>query len=92
MEIERKKVDEDSNEKNGRKCRCSVTNKAIFQIECIVAVHIHAIHLIFHRVEGDLQRREYALKYGSKYNPDVLHNQLLLLHVVPAICKKNRET
>ena len=90
--IGRKEVEEDISEKKGRKCRCSVTNEAIFQMECIITVHINAIHLLYHIVEGDLQRREYALKYGSKYNPDVLHNQLLLLHVVPAICKKNRET
>ena len=90
-----KEVDEGISEKNGRresKSRYSVRHEAIFQMECIITVHINAIHLLYHIVEGDLQRREYALKYGSKYNPDVLHNQLLLLHVVPAICKKNRET
>ena len=61
VEIGWKEVDEDSNEKNGRKCRCSVTNEAIFQMECIITVHINAIHLLYHIVEGDLQRREYAL-------------------------------
>ena len=40
-----KEVDEDSNEK-GRKCRCSVTNEAIFKMGCIVITHIHAIHLL----------------------------------------------
>ena len=92
VEIGWKEVYEGSNEKKGRKCRCSVTNEAIFQIEHIVAVHIHAIHLIYHRVEGDLQRREYAQQYGSEYNPAVLHNQRILLPVVVATCKKNRET
>ena len=69
-----------------------MTNKAIFQIEHIVAVHIHAIHLIYHRVEGDLQRREYALQYGLKYNVAVLYKQLLHLPVAVATCKKDRET
>ena len=41
-----KEVGEDSNEKKGRKCRCSVTNKAIFKMGCIVITHIHAIHLL----------------------------------------------
>ena len=50
----RKEVDKDNNEKNGRKCRCSVTNEAIFQMKYIVSVHIHAIHLLYHRTEGDL--------------------------------------
>ena len=58
VEIGWKEVDEDSNEKKGRKCRCSVTNEAIFQMEYIIVTHIHAIHLLYHRVEGDLQRRE----------------------------------
>ena len=58
VEIGWKEVDEDSNEKNGRKCRCSVTNEAIFKMGCIVITHIHAIHLLYHRAEGDLQRRE----------------------------------
>ena len=31
-------------------------------------------------------------QYGSEYNPAVLHNQLLLLPVVVATCKKDRET
>ena len=92
VEIGWKEVGEDSNEKKGRKCRCSVTNEAIFQIEHIVAVHIHAIHLLYHRTEGDLQKREYAQQYGSEYNPAVLHNQLLHLPVAVAICKKDRET
>ena len=65
-----------------------MTNEAIFQMECIVTVHTHAIHLLYHRAEGDLQRREYALQYGLKYNVAVLHNQLLHLPVVVAFCKK----
>ena len=92
VEIGWKEVDEDSNEKKGRKCRCSVTNEAIFQMKYIVSVHIHAIHPLYHRAEGDLQRREYAQQYGSEYNAAVLHNQLLLLPVVVATCKKDRET
>ena len=87
-----KEVGEDSNEKKGRKCRCSVTNKAIFQMGCIVITHIHAIHLLYHRAEGDLQRREYAQQYGSEYNAAVLYKQLLHLPVAVAICKKDRET
>ena len=59
VEIGRKEVYEDSNEKNGRKCRCSVRNEAIFEMEYIIVTHIHAIHLLYHRAEGDLQRREY---------------------------------
>ena len=62
--IEWKKVDKGISEKNGmkcRQCRCSVTNEAIFQIQHIVVNHTHAIHLLYHRVEGDLHRREYAL-------------------------------
>ena len=54
MEIERKKVDEDSNEKNGRKCRFIVRNETISQMKYIISVHIHAIHLLYHRAEGDL--------------------------------------
>ena len=92
VEIGWKEVDEDSNEKKGRKCRCSVTNEAIFKMGCIVITHIHAIHLLYHRAEGDLQKREYAQQYGSEYNPAVLHNQLLHLPVVAAICKKGTET
>ena len=46
VEIGWKEVDEDSNEKKGRKCRCSVTNEAIFKMGCIVITHIHAIHLL----------------------------------------------
>ena len=92
VEIGWKEVDEDSNEKKGRKCRCSVTNEAIFKMGCIVITHIHAIHLLYHRAEGDLQRREYAHQYGSEYNSAVLHNQLLHLPVVAAICKKDRKT
>ena len=91
MGIGRNEVDEDSNEK-GRKCRCSVTNKAIFKMKYIVAVHIHAIHLLYHRAEGELQKREYAQQYGSEYNPAVLHNHLLHLPAVVAICKKDRKT
>ena len=91
VEIGWKEVDEDSNE-NGRKCRCSVTNEAIFKMGCIVITHIHAIHLLYHRVEGDLQRRDYALQYGLKYNVAVLYKQLLHLPVAVATCKKDRET
>ena len=90
--IGRNEVGEDSNEKKGRKCRCSVTNEAIFKMGCIVITHIHAIHLLYHRAEGDLQKREYAQQYGSEYNPAVLHNQRILLPVVVATCKKDRET
>ena len=54
MGIGWKKIDEDSNEKNGRKCRFIVRNEAISQMEYIVPVHIHAIHLLYHRAEGDL--------------------------------------
>ena len=88
-------VDEDSNEKKGRKCsqcRWLVINEAIFQMEFTVTVHFHAIHLLYHRTEGDLQRREYAQQYGSEYNVAVLYKQLLHLPVVTAICKKDRET
>ena len=92
VEIGWKEVEEDNNEKNGRKCRCSVTNEAIFKMGCIVITHIHAIHLLYHRAEGDLQKREYAQQYGSEYNPAVLHNQRILLPVVVATCKKDRET
>ena len=95
VEIGWKEVDEDSNEKKGRKCsqcRWLVINEAIFQMEFTVTVHIHAIHLLYHRAEGDLQRREYAHQYGSEYNSAVLHNQLLHLPVVAAICKKDRKT
>ena len=92
VEIGWKEVDEDSNEKNGRKCRCSVANEAIFQMECIVPVHNHAIHSLYHRAEGDLQRREYAQQYGSEYNVVVLYNQFLHFPVVVATCKKDRET
>ena len=69
-----------------------MTNEAILQMEYIVAVHIHAIHLLYHRAEGDLQRREYAQQYGLGYDAAVLHNQLHLLPVVVATCKKDRET
>ena len=62
-----------------------MTNEAIFQIECIITVHINAIHLLYHRVEGDLQRREYALQYGSQYNAAVLYNYLLDFPVVAAL-------
>ena len=62
-----------------------MTNEAIFQMECIITVHINAIHLLYHIVEGDLQRREYAQQYGSEYNAAVLHNQLLHFPVVLAI-------
>ena len=54
VEIGWKEVDEDSNEKNGRKCRCSVKHEAIFQMKYIVSVHIHAIHPLYHRAEGNL--------------------------------------
>ena len=67
-------------------------NEAIFQMECIVVIQAHAIHLLYHRVEGDMQRREYAQQYGSEYNPAVLYNHLLHLPAVVAICKKDRET
>ncbi len=87
-----KEVDEGSNEKNGRKCRCSVTNEAIFQMKYIVVTYIHAIHLLYHRIEVDLQRREYAQQYGSEYNAAVLYNQFLHFPVVAEICKKDRET
>ena len=92
VEIGWKEVDEDSNEKKGRKCRCSVTNEAIFKMGCIVITHIHAIHLLYHRAEGDLQRREYAQQYGLEYNSVVPHNQLPHFSVAVAICKKDRET
>ena len=92
VEIGWKEVDEDSNEKKGRKCRCSVINEAIFKMGCIVITHIHAFYLLYHRAEGDLQRREYVHQYGAEYNPAVPNNQLLLLPVVAAICKKERET
>ena len=69
-----------------------MTNEAIFKMECIVAVHIHAIHLLYHRAEGDLQRREYAQQYGLEYNSVVPHNQLPHFSVAVAICKKDRET
>ena len=92
MGIGRKEVEEDISEKKGRKCRCSMTNEAIFKMGCIVITHIHAIHLLYHRAEGDLQKREYAQQYGSEYNPAVLHNQRILLPVVVATCKKDRET
>ena len=95
VEIGWKEVDEDSNEKKGRKCsqcRWLVINEAIFQMEFTVTVHIHAIHLLYHRAEGDLQRREYAQQYGLGYDAAVLHNQLHLLPVVVATCKKDRET
>ncbi len=62
-----------------------MTNEAIFQMECIVTVHTHAIHTLYHRAEVDLQRREYAQQYGSEYNAAVLHNQLLHFPVVLAI-------
>ena len=91
MGIGRNEVDEDSNEK-GRKCRCSMTNEAIFQMECIVRVHSHAIYTLYHRAEVELQRREYAQQYGSEYNAAVLYNHLLHLPAVVAICKKDRET
>ena len=65
-----------------------MTNEAILQIEFIVTAHIHAIHLLYHRAEGDLQRREYEQQYGLEYNVAVLHNQFLHLPVVAAICKK----
>ena len=67
-------------------------NEAILQIDHIVAVHTHAIHPLYHRAEGDLQRREYAHQYGSEYNAAVLHNQFLHFPVVVAICKKGIET
>ena len=69
-----------------------MTNEAIFKMECIVAVHIHAIHLLYHRAEGDLQRREYAQQYGLGYDAAVLYNQFLHFPVVVATCKKDRET
>ena len=90
MGIGWKKIDEDSNEKNGRKCRFIVRNEAISQMEYIVPVHIHAIHLLYHRAEGDLQRREYAQQYASEYNVAVLYKQLFHFPVVAAICKKDR--
>ena len=67
-------------------------NEAIFEMEYIIVTHIHAIHLLYHRAEGDLQRREYAQQYGSEYNAAVLYKQLLHLPVAVAICKKDRET
>ena len=67
-------------------------NEAIFQMECIVVIQAHAIHLLYHRVEGDMQRREYAHQYDTEYNEAVLHNQFLLLPVVVAIRKKGKET
>ena len=88
-----KEVDEDSNEKNGRKCsqcRCTVKHEAIFQMKYIVSVHIHAIHPLYHRAEGDLQRREYAQQYASEYNVAVLYKQHFHFPVVAAICKKDR--
>ena len=69
-----------------------MTNEAIFQMECIVTVHTHAIHTLYHRAEVDLQRREYAQQYGSEYNVVVLYNQFLHFPVVVATCKKDRET
>ena len=66
-------------------------NEARIQMKCIVAVHIHAIHLLYHRAEGDLQRREYAQQYGLGYDAAVLYNQLHLLPAVVATCKKDRE-
>ena len=95
VEIGWKEVDEDSNEKKGRKCsqcRWLVINEAIFQMEFTVTVHIHAIHLLYHRTEGDLQGREYAQQYGSEYNVVVLYNQFLHFPVVVTTCKKDRET
>ena len=67
-------------------------NEARIQMKCIVAVHIHAIHLLYHRAEGDLQRREYAQQYGLGYDAAVLYNQFLHFPVVVATCKKDRET
>ena len=69
-----------------------MTNEAIFQMECIVAVHTHSIHTLYHRAEGELQKREYAQQYGSEYNIAVLYNHLLHLPAVVAICKKDRKT
>ena len=71
---------------------CSMANEAIFHLEYIIVTHIHAFYLLYHRAEGELQKREYAQQYGSEYNVAVLHNQLLLLPVVVATCKKDRET
>ena len=93
--IGRKEVEEDISEKKGSKCskcRCSMTNEAIFKMEYIMVIHFHTIHLLYHRAEGDLQRREYAQQYGSEYNVVVPHNHLLHLPVVAAICKKDRGT
>ena len=95
VEIGWNEVDEDISEKNGRKCtqcRCTVINEAIFQMEYIIVTYIHAFYLLYHRVEGDLQRREYAQQYGSEYNIAVPNNHLLHLPVVAAICKKGKET
>ena len=69
-----------------------MTNEAMLQMKYIVAVHTHPIHLLYHRAEGDLQRREYAQQYGSEYNVVVLYNQFLHFPVVVTTCKKDRET
>ena len=93
--IGRKEVKEDISEKKGSKCskcRCSMTNEAIFKMEYIMVIHFHTIHLLNHRTEGELQGREYAQQYASEYNPAVLYNHLLLLPGVVATCKKDRET
>ena len=94
MGIGRKEVEEDSNEKKGRKCskfRCSMTNEAIFKMEYIMVIHFHTIHLLYHRTEGELQGREYAQQYGLGYDAAVLYNQFLHFPVVVATCKKDRE-
>ena len=69
-----------------------MTNEAILQIEFIIVIHTHPIHLLYHRAEGDLQRREYEQQYSLEYNITVLRNQLLHFPVVVAICKKEGET
>ena len=71
---------------------CSMANEAMFQMEYIIVTQIHAIHPLYHRAEGDLQKREYAQQYGSEYNVAVPHNQFLHFPVVVAIGKKDRET
>ena len=95
MGIGRKEVEEDISEKKGSKCskcRCSMTNEAIFKMGCIMVIHFHTIHLLYHRTEGELQGREYAQQYGLGYDAAVLYNQLHLLPAVVATCKKDRET
>ena len=71
---------------------CSMANEAIFHLEYIIVTHIHAFYLLYHRAEGELQKREYAQQYGSEYNVAVLYNHLLHLPAVVAICKKDRKT